>query len=334
MTGPAAPRISVLVPAFNGLPDIEACLRSVRESSFPNYELIVVDDGSHDDTAKVAARYADLVIEHETNLGRHATRCEGFRAAKGEIVAQLDQDVLIPPDALDRIEHHLAAHQDVVAVTTLLSPRHPDADFLSEYKNLYMHYVFRNLDADVDFLYGSLFAVRREAFGHYELEEADFEPHDTGWGQRIAAEGGRIVLLKDLEVVHLKKFSLRSFVRNDFLIPYQWAHIFVAFRGWRGLRRRKTGFAHASWRQLGAIALSYGILLAAVCAIFWSAALVALAVIAVAWLLVNARFFRFLEREKGFAYASGGAALTFLDNLVMGAGIACGLARALLRAGR
>jgi glycosyltransferase involved in cell wall biosynthesis len=329
-----APRISVLVPTFNGLPDVEACLRSVRQSEFEDYELIVVDDGSRDGTAGVAGRYADLVIEHESNQGRHATRCEGFKAARGEIVAQLDQDVLIEPDALGRIEHHLAAHPEVVAVTALLAPRHPDPDFLSEYKNLYMHYVFRNLDQRVEFLYGSLFAVRREAFERYGLEQADYEPHDTGWGQRIATAGGRIELLKDLEVIHLKKFSFSSFVRNDFFVPYQWAHIFVAFRRWHGLGRRKTGFAHASWRQLATIALSYGIAIAALCAIFWSAALLTLAALAVLWLLLNAGFFGFLARERGFVYACRGAAFTFLDNLVMGAGAACGLGHALLRAGR
>jgi glycosyltransferase involved in cell wall biosynthesis len=322
--------MSVIVPAFEGAAVIDQCLRSVRESSFRDYELIVVDDGSRDGTAEVAGGYADLLIEHEANLGRHAARCDGFRAARGEIVTHLDQDVLIPPETLGRIEDYLAAHPDVVAVTGLLSPRHPDPDFLSEYKNLYMHHVFSNLDPDVDFLYGSLFAVRRDAFHRYGLAQADFDSHDTGWGQRIAAAGGRIELLRDLEVVHLKKFSFGSFVRNDFCIPYQWAQIFVAFEGWQGLRKRKTGFAHASWRQLGAIALSYATLVAAVCAVFWSVALVALAIIAGAWLLVHLRFFRFVAREKGFLYACGGIALTFLDNLVMGAGIASGFARALV----
>jgi hypothetical protein len=145
------------------------------------------------------------------------------------------------------------------------------------------------------------------------------------------------VLLKDLEVIHLKKFSFGSFVRNDFVIPFQWTHIFVAFGRWRDLGRlgrRKTGFAHASWRQLATISLSYAILVAAACAPVWTAALLALAALAAAWLLLNARFFVFLRREKGFSYAFRGAALTFLDNVVMGAGIVCGLGRALLRGSR
>lgn len=324
------PLVSVIVPAFNGAEVIEDCLESIRCSSLEDYELIVVDDGSHDATAEIARRYADVMIEHSVNEGRHGARCAGIKAARAEILVQIDQDVVVSEDALERIHTYFAAHLGVDAATVPLAPGHPSSQFFGEYKNLYMHYVFRDLPPFVEFLYGSLFVLRRETFDRYRLEEVSFGAHDTAWGQRIALFGGRIALLKEIQVVHLKRYSLLSLLRNDFTIPFQWAEVFVAFRRWRGLRRRKTGFAHASWRQLAALALTYGVLVAAASAVIWPGSLLLGLAFLVAWLSLNARFLSFIAREKGLSFALRAGALTFVDSVVMGIGVALGLAHALL----
>jgi len=325
------PLASVVVPTFNGAAFIEDCLRSVRSSSLRDHELIVVDDGSGDGTADIAKRYADTVIEHRINEGRHAARCAGIRRARGDIVVQLDQDVVLPADALGRLHEYFAAHADVDAATAPLAPEHPRPRFFAEYKNLYMHYVFRDLPPYVEFLYGSLFVLRRSAFDRYRLEEVSFGAHDTAWGQRIALHGGTIALLKDLPVVHLKDYSLLSLMRNDFDIPFQWAQVFVAFRRWRGLRRRRTAFAHASWRQLLTILLACAAVPAVAAGAVWSGMLLVALGLVAAWLALNARFFSFIARAKGASFAARATALTFLDCLVMGVGVAAGLCHALLR---
>src|SRR5262249_45679657 len=111
------PRVSIVVPAYNGVGTIGECLRSIRSSCFKDYELIVIDDGSDDDAPTVASEYADALIEHAENLGRHDARCDGIARCNGEFIINVDQDVVLPTDALERIVSYFDEHPSICAVT-------------------------------------------------------------------------------------------------------------------------------------------------------------------------------------------------------------------------
>jgi len=85
------PLISVVVCTYNGERTIRDCLNGLQELEYPNYEVIVVDDGSTDRTAEVAGEYPFRVISTE-NCGLSSARNTGFRSANGEIVAFIDDD--------------------------------------------------------------------------------------------------------------------------------------------------------------------------------------------------------------------------------------------------
>lgn len=85
------PFFSVIVPAHNAEDFLDRCLRSVKMQDYDNYELIVVCDNCQDDTANVAARYADRVIETEYGMDGLA-RNAGIDAAEGEWILFLDHD--------------------------------------------------------------------------------------------------------------------------------------------------------------------------------------------------------------------------------------------------
>jgi GT2 family glycosyltransferase len=87
----AWPRISVVVCTFNGQRTIEQCLRGLAGLKYPNFEVIVVDDGSVDDTAKIARGF-DVKLISIPNGGLSNARNIGWQAATGEIVAYLDDD--------------------------------------------------------------------------------------------------------------------------------------------------------------------------------------------------------------------------------------------------
>src|SRR3972149_4212980 len=110
-----APALRVVIPAYNQA----ATLRRTREALEQQpldphlYEVIVVDDGSTDETAAlVRGRSADdprvHLLQHGTNRGRSAARNSGIRTARGEIVVLIDSDILVRPDFL---AHHLDAHR-------------------------------------------------------------------------------------------------------------------------------------------------------------------------------------------------------------------------------
>ena len=90
------PRVSVVVCAHNGARTLADCLDGVRRLAYPDYDVIVVDDGSTDQTAAIARRY-DCRLIQSPHLGLASARNTGLAAATGEIVAYLDDDAFPDP---------------------------------------------------------------------------------------------------------------------------------------------------------------------------------------------------------------------------------------------
>ena len=90
------PRISVVVCSYNGARTIRDCLDGLEQLAYPDYEVIVVDDGSTDSTAAIARQYDYRLIRTE-NRGLSNARNTGLKAATGEIVAYIDDDAYPDP---------------------------------------------------------------------------------------------------------------------------------------------------------------------------------------------------------------------------------------------
>jgi O-antigen biosynthesis protein len=90
------PSMSVVVCSYNGERTIRDCLQGLRKLDYPNYEVIVVNDGSRDRTEAIAKEFGYRVITTE-NKGLSSARNTGMRAATGEIVAYIDDDAIPDP---------------------------------------------------------------------------------------------------------------------------------------------------------------------------------------------------------------------------------------------
>ena len=98
---PRYPRVSVVVCAYNGERTIDACLASLEKLTYPDYEVIVVDDGSTDRTLAISESYPYCRIISQENKGLSVARNVGAEAATGEIVAYTDSDCVADPDWLN-----------------------------------------------------------------------------------------------------------------------------------------------------------------------------------------------------------------------------------------
>ncbi|MCB2106389.1 MAG: glycosyltransferase family 2 protein [Rhodobacteraceae bacterium] len=104
----ASPTVSVIVPAFNAASFLPRALRSVAQQTMRDFEVIVVDDASSDDTVEVARKYGEelgvclRVLALDTNSGPAVARNAGVATAKGEFVSFLDADDVWMPGKLSR----------------------------------------------------------------------------------------------------------------------------------------------------------------------------------------------------------------------------------------
>ncbi len=90
--------VSVIVPAKNSAGTIEMCLRSIKEQTYPDIEIIVVDNYSEDGTAEIARKYANVFLK---DLGISAARNYGAENAKGDYLASIDSDMELTPAVIE-----------------------------------------------------------------------------------------------------------------------------------------------------------------------------------------------------------------------------------------
>jgi glycosyltransferase involved in cell wall biosynthesis len=107
-----SPRISVLLPVYNGAASLAIAIRSVLDQTFGDFELLVIDDGSTDATAEVVRGFDDPRIRyhHHANRGLAATINRGVALARGEYVARQDHDDVSKPERFARQVAFLDAH--------------------------------------------------------------------------------------------------------------------------------------------------------------------------------------------------------------------------------
>lgn len=113
------PRISVVLPVYNGAAFIRESIESVINQTFKDFELIVIDDGSEDSTAEIVDSFSDKrICFHRLvkNSGSAVATNEGYLRATGEFIAHIDADDIAMPDRLARQLEFLSEHRDVVVM--------------------------------------------------------------------------------------------------------------------------------------------------------------------------------------------------------------------------
>jgi glycosyltransferase involved in cell wall biosynthesis len=177
-------KYSVIIPAYNSAATLDLAIESAAAQTIPPAEIIVVDDGSTDDTAAVASRHSPLVrLIRQANAGAGAARNTGVRASSGEWIAFLDADDTWLPEKLER---QLTMTVDpAVGVIHARGPlaRYPAPPYVT-FENLWEH----------NLIMCSSVVVRRTAFegvgGFDESLKTGCEDHNL-W-LRLAAAGWKI----------------------------------------------------------------------------------------------------------------------------------------------
>jgi cellulose synthase/poly-beta-1,6-N-acetylglucosamine synthase-like glycosyltransferase len=225
-------RASVIIPTYNRAGRIAHCLNALRDQDCAlGFEVIVVDDGSTDDTREVLARYPEVKVLRQANAGPAAARNRGVRGASGEIVLFTDDDCEPFPNWLTEM---LKPFDDpnVVGAKGVYRTRQPElaARFVQiEYEDRYR---LMARQPTIDFIDTYSAAFRRDRFvesGGYDTSFPVACCEDSELSYRMSARGWKMVFVQSAIVWHQHPKNFSSYLRRK-----------VKFAFWRVPAVKKT----------------------------------------------------------------------------------------------
>ncbi len=214
---PRTPSVSVIVCSYNGAATLAACLDSLGKLNYPDYEVILVDDGSTDNTAEIAARYPNIRYIHQTNHGLSHARNTGAHASHGEILAYTDSDCMADPDWLYFLINTLLSGnyggvggpnvsppaQDWIQACVAAAPGGPSHVLLT--------------DTVAEHIPGCNMAWYRWAFDNVGGFDSDYHKagDDVDFCWRVQQSGHEVAFSPSAIVWHHRRFTLKAFQRQQ-----------------------------------------------------------------------------------------------------------------------
>ena len=321
------PAISIIIPTRNSAPTLLACLKAIERSTVVAHEIIVVDDGSSDGSGEIAE--AEGVILVKLNGNRHANYCRnvGAEHASGDILLFLDSDVVLQPDTIRNALDSLSNGRCDVVVG-LYSDRHVHPNVASQYKNLWIRYSYLRSRENVDWIFGAIALIRKQAFhnaGGFDRTLFRNKGGDLELGKRITDVHPSIVLNPRVEVEHLKKHVLTTLLRNDF----DRAQGFLQLAGRLGQLSRSLfkGFANVYPAFVYSSAIVWLMLLSLMAGVWIPSVLWSAIGFSILYLILNADFLLYYARHRGYDKMPQVLGVMVLDHLACGAGSLMGLSR-------
>ncbi|MGE0126738.1 MAG: glycosyltransferase family 2 protein [Blastocatellales bacterium] len=306
----ARPTLSVIVPVYNSTAYLKQCLFALAESQYDDFEVLVVDDGSTEPIEPLVASFGFKYLRIDGPGGPARARNRGAAQVNGHYLVFVDADVCVHPDALARFAAVFASDAQAAAVIGSYDDSPAEQNFLSQYKNLFHHYVHHQSDGDVPTFWSGCGAMRRElflAFGGFD-EKRYRRPaiEDIELGAWMSAAGHRIVLDSRIKGKHLKRWTLWGLLKTD---------IFDRGVPWTRLMLRSGAMANTlnvKPAQRLSVALVGLTGLTMLAALWWPLMLIAAVTLALIVTALNFDFYRFFAARSGVWFALRVAPLHWL----------------------
>ena len=321
----APPRLSVVMPVYNAEHTLGECLERLFQSSYRDFELVLVDDGSTDRTRAIASQFPVRIVTTSGRVGPAAARNLGARVAEGDVVFVLDSDVMVRPDTLAVLMERFETDDRIDGLVGVQAAAMRFRNLPSQYKNLWMRWTYLRRTGDVPLFYTTAAAIRREVFlraGGFDHGYGTPNVEDTAFGQKLRRLGVRVQVQPDLEVEHVKHYSLGSMLATDFRRAVSLTRLKLRHR--RDLAENDTSvpgsyIVSIPLAVFGAVALAAGLVLR-LPLVAGMGGLAGVGVVA-----LNREFLDQIRRSEGILMACGAAPLLWLELLVSAAGAVVGL---------
>jgi GT2 family glycosyltransferase len=297
----SAPSITVIIPVHNGGENLRLCLQALSASIRSADEVIVVDDGSTDQSANIASSFHTQVVSLTgAPHGPAVARNRGAEIARGNLLIFLDADVLAHPDTLGLFEKYFWENPEITAIFGSYDDRPPGRGLVSRYKNLLHHYTHQHSQREASTFWAGCGGIRRKVFAQMGgFSESYLRPsiEDIELGVRLRQAAYRVWLCNDIQVTHLKNWTLKSMLISDIrdrAIP--WTRLILQ----QG--RLPTDLNLDKKNRLGAI-VAWLALLSFLIGIISTPMFVGVVLFIIALVLLNRDLYIFFVRHGGFRFA-------------------------------
>ncbi|MFN7730393.1 MAG: glycosyltransferase family 2 protein [Pirellula sp.] len=228
---PDTPRISVIIPVFNGGDGFAQCLEAIDAATPRPDQILVVDDGSTDRSASLAREKGFHVLSTAGRTGPAEARNIGARHAIGEVLFFVDADCSVRPDVIGCVRSLLEDHPTIDAFVGSYDDAPTAKNLLSQYKNLLHHFTHQMSAHDGYTFWGACGVIRREAFqqmGGFDRTYTQASIEDIELGYRLKAAGKKILMCPELQVTHHKRWSPLKLLKTDlFLRAIPWSRLIL-----------------------------------------------------------------------------------------------------------
>lgn len=213
------PFYTVVIPAYNRADIIKQTIQSVLNQSFSDFEVLVVDDGSEDNTLEVVKSIDDPRIRlfSQKNCGASSARNKGIDEAKGKYIAFLDSDDAFLMHHLQQASDILEAGEDICTFTKVIVERDDDIKYLKPHRAPREgEHISDYLMCDRGFVQTSSLIVPKALAQKVRYDESLSKGDDYDFAIRLVASGGRIIMLDEPAAVWDDKWNPNrlSNVRN------------------------------------------------------------------------------------------------------------------------
>lgn len=293
--------ISVIIPNRNGAQTIDKCLEAAFRSRYDNFEVIVVDDCSEDNSVEIIRRYPCRLIRLPEHSGAAAARNAGAREARGEVLFFIDSDCIMKEDTLDVAVRAYYTRPEAVTGGTYTPIAH-DRGFFSTFQSLFVNYSETKYPRP-DYVATHAMLIPKEIFEKSGGFDEHFMPilEDVEFSHRLRRSGVSLRMEPTLQVEHIFNFTLWASLKNAFRKSFYWTMYSIRNRD----IFKDSGTASV---ELKADVLSWFIctVLLVLFLITGEAALIAvLSAVCGLNLLVNRKFIRSMVRATGIAFTLG-----------------------------
>ncbi|MGI8495718.1 MAG: glycosyltransferase [Pyrinomonadaceae bacterium] len=293
-------KVSIVIAVLNGSAFLKKSLPAVIANLDADSEIILVDDGSSDDSAALGKQFGAEVITLENPTGAANARNIGVKQARGEIILFIDADVVIKTNTIRNIRELFAANPGICALFGSYDDAPDEPGFFSQYRNLMHHFFHQTGNSEAETFWSGFGAIKRDVFlklGGFDAEKFEIPSvEDIELGYRLKETGCRILLVPELQAKHLKRWTFYSILRTDFwqrAVP--WVELLL-------LNPHIKPDLNAKVSQKASAVLA-GIFILSLIVVFWNILFLIAALVSLTGLLfINREFYAFFLRRKGLFF--------------------------------